>query len=87
MYRSKLHATLKRDFKVMPGAAAWLKLLLQHVPDRGEHRVRYYGWYSNRSRGHERQQGRRRRCRHRPLMKPSKRIPGLATLPAAPSRA
>jgi hypothetical protein len=34
----------------MPGAA-WLKLLLQHVPDRGEHLVRYYGWYSNRSRG------------------------------------
>ncbi|HEY5789748.1 MAG TPA: transposase [Gammaproteobacteria bacterium] len=31
--------------------AAWLKLLLQHVPDRGEHLVRYYGWYSNRCRG------------------------------------
>jgi len=34
----------------MPGTA-WLKLLLQHVPDRDEHRVRYYGCYSNRSRG------------------------------------
>ncbi|MCP5443693.1 MAG: hypothetical protein H6968_11725 [Chromatiaceae bacterium] len=31
--------------------AAWLKVLLQHVPDRGEHLVHYYGWYSNRSRG------------------------------------
>ena len=31
--------------------AAWLKLLLQHVPNRGDHLVRYYGWYSNRSRG------------------------------------
>ncbi len=41
----------------MPGAA-WLKLLLQHVPDRGEHLVRYYGWYSNRSRG-----DRKRSCR------------------------
>ena len=50
VYRSKLHATLKRNFQIMPGAA-WLKLLLQHVPDRGEHLVRYYGWYSNRSRG------------------------------------
>ena len=29
----------------------WLELLLQHVPDQGEHLVRYYGWYSNRSRG------------------------------------
>ncbi|MES9958667.1 MAG: hypothetical protein ABW086_16610 [Sedimenticola sp.] len=28
-----------------------MKLLLQHVPDRGEHLVCYYGWYSNRSRG------------------------------------
>ncbi len=47
VYRSRHHATLKRNFQIMPGAA-WLKLLLQHVPDRGEHRVRYYGWYSNR---------------------------------------
>ena len=50
VYRSKMHATLKRNFQVLPGAA-WLKLLLQHVPDRGEHLVRYYGWYSNRCRG------------------------------------
>ncbi len=34
----------------MPGAQ-WLELLLQHVPDRYEHLVRYVGWYSNRSRG------------------------------------
>jgi hypothetical protein len=34
----------------MPGAK-WLEMLLQHVPDRGEHLVRYYGWYSNRARG------------------------------------
>jgi len=34
----------------MPGAK-WLEMLLQHVPDRGAHLVRYYGWYSNRARG------------------------------------
>ena len=34
----------------MPGAR-WLELLLTHVPDRGEHLVRYYGHYSSRSRG------------------------------------
>jgi len=34
----------------MPGAK-WLEMLLQHVPERGEHLVRYYGWYSNRARG------------------------------------
>ncbi len=40
----------------MPGAK-WLELLLQHVPDRGEHLVRYYGWYSNRARGMRRNSG------------------------------
>jgi len=52
-----IHATLKRNFQIMPGAT-WLKFLLQQVPDRGEHLVRYYGWYSNRSRGdHMRNEG------------------------------
>lgn len=36
----------------MPGAQ-WLKLLLQHVPIRYEHLVRYYVNYSNRARGEE----------------------------------
>ncbi len=29
----------------------WLRLLLNHIPDKYEHLVRYYGYYSNRSRG------------------------------------
>ena len=49
-YRSKMHAGLKRNFQLMPGAA-WLALLCQHIPDRYEHLVRYVGWYSNRARG------------------------------------
>ncbi len=53
VYRSKMHATLKRNFQIMPGAE-WLKLLLRHIPDKGEHLVRYYGWYSSRSRGERR---------------------------------
>ncbi len=32
-------------------AVTWLRLLLNHVPDKYEHLVRYYGYYSNRSRG------------------------------------
>jgi hypothetical protein len=52
VYRSKLHATLKRNFQVMPGAE-WLELLCKHVPDRHEHMVRYYGRYSSRTRGSE----------------------------------
>jgi hypothetical protein len=39
IYRSKLHATLKRNFQVMPGVK-WLELLCKHVPDRHEHMVR-----------------------------------------------
>ena len=32
-------------------ALKWLRLLLNHIPDRYEHLVRYYGYYSNRLRG------------------------------------
>lgn len=45
-----MHAGLKRNFQVMPGAA-WLELLGKHIPDRYEHLVRTIGWYSNRARG------------------------------------
>ena len=41
---------MKRDFQLAAGGR-WLKLLLQHVPDKNEHLVRYYGHYSNRARG------------------------------------
>ncbi len=33
IYRSKMHAGLKRNFQVMPGAE-WLELLCKHIPDR-----------------------------------------------------
>ena len=42
IYRSKMHAGLKRNFQVMPGAQ-WLELLCKHIPDRHEHLVRYAG--------------------------------------------
>ncbi|MBA3565121.1 MAG: transposase [Gammaproteobacteria bacterium] len=54
IYRSKMHATLKRNYQLMP-ALKWLRLLLNHVPDKYEHLVRYYGYYSNRSRGARKQ--------------------------------
>jgi hypothetical protein len=52
IYRSRLHATLKRNFQAMPGVE-WLELLCKHIPDRNEHMVRYYGRYSSRTRGAE----------------------------------
>ncbi|MGQ0510135.1 MAG: IS91 family transposase [Betaproteobacteria bacterium] len=54
IYRSGLHATLKRNFQAMPGVQ-WLELLCKHIPDRNEHMVRYYGRYSSRTRGAERE--------------------------------
>ena len=50
IYRSKFHARLKRNYQLLP-AVQWLKLLLAHIPDKYEHLVRYYGFYSNRARG------------------------------------
>ena len=32
-------------------ALKWLRMLVNHIPDKYEHLVRYYGHYSNRSRG------------------------------------
>jgi hypothetical protein len=43
---SKMHAVLKRNFEVFL-ACDWLAALTAHIPNAGEHLVRYYGWYSN----------------------------------------
>ncbi|MDY6823980.1 MAG: transposase [Thermodesulfobacteriota bacterium] len=32
-------------------ALDWLAQLITHIPNRREHMVRYYGYYSNKSRG------------------------------------
>ena len=29
----------------------FLAELTQHIPEKGDHQIRYYGWYSNKSRG------------------------------------
>lgn len=48
-YRSKMHPVLKRNFEAF-SACDWLAALMAHIPNAGEHLVRYYGWYSNVSR-------------------------------------
>jgi hypothetical protein len=48
-----MHPVLKRNFEVF-SACAWLAALTAHIPNAGEHLVRYYGWYSNVSRGKRR---------------------------------
>ncbi len=39
-------------------ALDWVAQLTTHVPNRGEHMVRYYGYYSNASRGKRKKEGR-----------------------------
>lgn len=51
--QSRLHASLKRNYQLMP-ALKWLRMLTNHISDKHEHFVRYYGHYSNRSRGAKR---------------------------------
>jgi len=41
-----MHPVLKRNFEVF-SACDWLATLTEHIPNAGEHLVRYYGWYSN----------------------------------------
>ena len=36
IYRSSLHATLKRNYQLMP-ALKWLRMLMNHIPDKYEH--------------------------------------------------
>jgi hypothetical protein len=45
-----MHPVLKRNFEVL-SALDWLAALTAHLPNHGEHLVRYSGWYSNASRG------------------------------------
>ncbi len=54
IYRSKIHATRKRNYQFMP-ALTWLRLLMSIIPDKHEHLVRYNGYYSNRPRGARKQ--------------------------------
>jgi len=37
-------------------ALEWLAAMCSHVPNKGEHMVRYYGYYSNVSRGNRKKQ-------------------------------
>ena len=41
---------MKRNFQILP-ALDFLAEFTQHIPPKGSHLIRYYGWYSNKSRG------------------------------------
>jgi hypothetical protein len=46
----ELLAGPSRNFQVFD-PLDFLAEVTQHIPDAGEHLIRYYGWYSNKSRG------------------------------------
>lgn len=47
IYQSGKKGSEKKVFTALD----WLAALTAHIPNRGEQMVRYYGWYSNKSRG------------------------------------
>ena len=50
LYRSKMNPVSKKNFAVFP-VLDWIATLTAHIPNKGEQLVRYYGYYSNVSRG------------------------------------
>jgi len=50
LYRSKMNPNLKRNFVLFP-VLDWIAEITAHIPNKGEQLVRYYGVYSNASRG------------------------------------
>jgi len=51
IYRSKLNPKINRNFEIFTGPD-FLATITQHIPDKGAQMIRYYGWYSNKMRGH-----------------------------------
>jgi hypothetical protein len=50
LYRSKMNPVSKKNFAIFP-VLDWIATLTTHIPNKGEQLVRYYGYYSNVSRG------------------------------------
>ncbi len=50
LYRTKMKPGTKKNFAIFP-VLDWLANLTVHIPNKGEQLVRYYGYYSNVSRG------------------------------------
>jgi hypothetical protein len=55
IYRSKRNPFLKRNFQTFD-PLEWIAAVTSHIPDKGQQMVRYYGYYSNKSRGKRRKE-------------------------------
>jgi len=47
---------IPRNFEVFE-PLDFLAEVTQHIPNKGEHQIRYYGWYSNKKRGMQEKKG------------------------------
>jgi len=74
IYRSKMsHGNNnKKNFEVYT-AEEFIAAIAQHIPEKSFQMVRYYGWYSNKSRGIRKKQG-AERSSDEPVAKPDKDI-------------
>jgi hypothetical protein len=52
IYRSKRHHTTKRNFEIFK-APDFIAAIIDHLPPKGQQTVRYYGLYSNKTRGQQ----------------------------------
>lgn len=52
IYRSKRHHTTKRNFEIFK-APDFIAAVIDHLPPKGKQTVRYYGLYSNKTRGQQ----------------------------------
>jgi hypothetical protein len=57
IYKTKMIAGSNRNFEIFD-PLDFLAAVTSHIPNRGEHLVRYYGYYSSVQRGRRRRQGR-----------------------------
>jgi hypothetical protein len=66
LYRSDLtHGKNKKNFELIP-AEEFIAMVTQHIPEKGFHMVRYYGWYFIKSMGEQREEG---------MLRPGDRMP------------
>ena len=57
IYRSGMsHGKNKKNFQMF-NTEEFIATITRHIPDKSFQLVRYYGWYSNRLRGNQREQG------------------------------
>ncbi len=53
IYRCKMNPIVKKNFAIFP-VMDWILAITAQIPNKGEQLVRYYGYYSNVSRGKRR---------------------------------